>query len=232
MNDQPNAPIVPAVSEPVYQNWIRALTRPNEQTYAVMAASPNARATTGYLWYFIGSVVVSIISTLVNAPMMQTLLPEAAGQPGFTNTLLAVLCGAPIGAAISTLIFAIGAAIMQWIAGLFGGRGTNDKLAYVLSNILTPYLLIVGLLMLFAAIPYVGVLVGALGFFAWLYTIVLAVMAVKGVNQFGWGAAIGTVLIPLAVLIGICVCIFILAGALLMPVFQEIFPQIQQSLPQ
>ena len=50
MNEQSNMPVMSATPEPFYQVWIKALTRPSEQTYAELAASPNAKANTAYLW--------------------------------------------------------------------------------------------------------------------------------------------------------------------------------------
>lgn len=233
MDEQPNLPVTPERTEPVYQQWVAALTRPNENTYARMAASPNAKASTGYLWYFVGSLAVSLFAALVQQPLMRNMLQQSGtGSLDVRNPLWVILCGAPVLAVISTVSFAIGTAIVQWIASLFGGRGTNNQLAYVFSNILTPYLLVSSLLTLLAAIPYVGLCFGLLSLAGGLYILVLEIMAVKGVNRLEWGPAIASVLIPGLVVAFVCACLVAGVIAFLVPVFRETFPQLQQSLPQ
>jgi hypothetical protein len=198
-----------------------------------MAASPNAKASTGYLWYFIGSLVVGLFAALVQQPMMRNLVQQYGGTNiDMGNPLWVILCGAPFGALISTVFFGIGTAIIQWIASLFGGKGTNNQLVYVFSNILTPYLLVTALLTLLAAIPVVGLCFGLVSLAAGLYILVLEIMAVKGVNRLEWGPAIAAVLIPGLVIAFVCACLFAGLIAFLLPVFRETFPQLQQSLPQ
>lgn len=113
---------------------------------------------------------------------------------------------------------------------MFGGRGTNDQLVYTLSAILTPYLIISGLLTLLTAIPYVGFCFGLISLLAAIYILVLEVMAVKAVNQFGWGPAIGSLLIPALVIGFLCACL--VGGALLLlgPAVGNVFSSINQSL--
>jgi hypothetical protein len=63
-----------------------------------------------------------------------------------------------------------------------------------------------------------------------LYVIALEVMAVKGVNQFGWGPALGSYFLPFLVL----VCCFAIGVIGILraagPGINEIFNSIQQSL--
>ena len=55
MSDQmSNAPMMPGAPTSFVQMWINALTKPSEHTYAEIAASPNAKATTAFLWVVIG----------------------------------------------------------------------------------------------------------------------------------------------------------------------------------
>jgi len=79
---------------------------------------------------------------------------------------------------------------------------------------------------LLAAIPYVGFCFGFLGLGVTIYVIVLEVMAVKGVNQFGWGEAAGSFFLPGIVLF--CCVAAIIAGliGLLVPVIRDVAPQI------
>jgi len=227
MNNQPNIPLVPGAPESIFQTWMKALTRPYEQTFAEMAASPSARASTGYLWYFIGAIVQFLLASLVQGAVVKNLFSQYSSQfsQDLASPWLTILCGAPVAAVFSTLMFGIGAAVVQWIAGMFGGKGTNNQLTYVLSAILAPYMIFSGLLVLPSAIPYVGLLTGLLAGLAGLYILVLEVIAVKGVNRFGWGPAIGSLLVPLLVVGFLCACLVGGVIALLVPVIQQNMPQ-------
>jgi len=145
--------------------------------------------------------------------------------------LMTVICGAPIGAVVSVVAFAIVVGIVQLLAKMFGGRGTFDQLAYAIAAIVTPFYLVSGLLTLLSAIPFAGFCFGLLGFAAAIYVLVLEVMAVKGVNQFGWGQAIGSLLLPV---IAVACCISVVVGALLSmvsPELMDIFNSITTPAP-
>src|SRR5258706_10088116 len=228
-----NAPIMEDKSAaPFYQTWIKAITQPNENTYAQIASSPNAKATTAYLWVFLSSLVASFFSIIVQQFMVGNQLSQAGfGQDRGVGAIAAtVICGTPIAAAIGTLFFALITALVQWIAKLFGGRGTNDQLAYAFAAIGVPYSLVSSIFILLSAIPYVGFCFRLILGLAGLYVLVLQIMAVKGINQFGWGPAIGSVLIPGVVFLLVCACV-IGAGLMLMgPAINDIFNQINQRL--
>lgn len=231
MNELPNTPVPEARPESVFQIWGRALTRPNEQTYAELASSPAAKATTAYLWVFIASLIQLLLAALVQRQMYNNMAEQfgldlgALGMPGGTGAILAgLLCLAPLGAVISTVFFAIWVAVVQWLAKMFGGTGTNDQLAYAIAAIAAPYSIIAGIFTLFSAIPYVGLCISGILFLAGLYVIVLQVMAIKGVNRISWGAAIGAMLIPGLVVFLVCACIFGLSFAALIPVIRETTP--------
>lgn len=236
MNNPSNVPMMPATPEPFHQVWIKALTRPNEQTYADLAASPGARAGTAYLWYFLGSLLLALMASLVQGAMMSRMMQQYAPDAGefdpsvFGGGLIGAICGAPLGAAIGTAFFALGVVIVQWIAGMFGGKGTTNQLAYALSAILTPYLIISGVLTLLGAVPYIGFCFGIISILGGVYVLVLEVMAVKGVNQFGWGAAIGSLFIPALAIGFLCACLLVGLFTLLGPVIGDVFSGINQSL--
>jgi len=219
MNDQMNAPMSPAPMQSglqsAFQVWMNAVTKPNEQTYAEMAASPNAKSTTAFLWVFIGSLVSAFFASLVQGVAMRRLLQQFGeanqfqlGGGGIGPRLITIICGAPISAVISVALFALVVAIIQFLAKSFGGRGTFDQLAYTFAAIYTPFALVSGVLTLLGAIPYVGYCFAFISLLALIYVIVLQVMAVKGVNQFGWGQAAGSFFLPVIVL---CCCLSVAA---------------------
>lgn len=218
-----------------FQTWVNALTKPSEQTFAEMASSPNAKATTAYLWVFLGGVVQLVVAFLVQGVAVRRLLEQQGyggnlpgGGVGFT--LISAVCGGPILAVISVVFFAIFTAIVQWIAKMFGGKGTFDQLAYTLAAIATPFSLISAVFVVLDLIPLVGLCFRVLLGLAGLYVFVLEIMAVKGVNQFGWGPAVGSLLIPAAVLFLVCCCLVFAISAAMGAAVGNIFSTINQSL--
>jgi Yip1-like protein len=234
MNDMSNAPISESRPESVLQTWTKALTKPNEQTFADIAASPNARASTAYLWVFIGSLIQVFLTALVQSRMLGTYIDQAGlgdvlgnQAQGFGSILISAICGAPIAAAVTTLFFAIGVFIVQWIARMFGGTGTTDRLAYTMASIVAPFSIVAGVLSLFGAIPYVGLCFSVILSLAGIYIFVLEAMAVKAVNRIGWGAAIGSLLIPGLVIGLLCACLVGVSFAALLPLIRDAAPNFQ-----
>jgi hypothetical protein len=236
MSDQlSNAPITPAAPTSIFQTWINALTRPNEQTFVDIAASPNAKATTAYLWMFISSIVTSIITLIIRGATIRDRLSQSGLSTdqvgtGIGGILVALICVVPILAVIGTLFFAIGVAIIQWIAKMFGGKGTFDQMAYTFAAISVPYSLVSAVFILLSAIPYVGGCFNIILGLAGLYILFLEILAVKAVNQFGYGPAIGSLFIPGLVVGLFCCCIFVALGAALGPAIGNVFSTINQSL--
>ncbi len=236
MSDQmSNAPMMQGAPTSFFQTWINALTKPNERTYAEMAASPQAKAMTAYLWVFIGFLVELVLVFLFQGSTMQSMMEQRGygdqlpgGGIGFT--LISALCGGPVFAVIATIFFAIGVAIIQWVAKMFGGKGTFDQAAYCLAAIAAPYAIAAGLFSALSAIPFVGfcfrLILGLAGF----YILFLQITAVKGVNQFGWGQAAGSVLLPGLVIFLVCCCLTVAISAATGAAIGNIFSSINQSL--
>lgn len=225
MNEPTNTPMLPPAGPSAWFSvWRDALTRPSDTTFARIAQSPNAKTTTALLWIFLGSLVSSLLALPAQGVLMQQMMQNAGleGQvPAAGSSLITVICGAPIAAAISVVFFVIVVGIVQVLAKMFGGTGAFEQLAYAFAAILTPFYLVSGLLSLLSAIPFVGLCFGVLSFAAGLYVLVLEVMAVKGVNQFGWGQAIASLLLPV---VAIACCISIAA----IGIFQALGPQLQE----
>ena len=230
MNELPSEPVPEAKPDSVFQIWIRALTKPSEQTYAALASSPRATATTAYLWMFIASLIQLFLATLVQRQMINNLemygfdVNQFGPRSGVGAILVGLFCVAPVLAALSTLVFAIVVAIIQWLARMFGGTGTYDQLAYAMAAIAAPLTIISGILSLFSAIPYAGACFGLIGFLVGIYILVLQLMAIKGVNRIGWGGALGAYFIPVLVLGFICACLFGVSLAALVPIMRDVYP--------
>jgi hypothetical protein len=228
-------------SMPWYKVWITAVTKPKEETYAMLASQPGAEAKKAYLWVFLTSLVTSIAVAIVQRAGLNSAMSQAFGQsgnygsgPSIGASILSFLCGAPLGALFSVLIFMLVVAIIQWVAKMFGGSGDFNRLAYVFGAIGAPVSLVSAVLSLFALIPVVGICTGLISVLLFFYVLYLEIAAVKAINGFGWGAAIGSVLLPFVVLFILCVCVVailsIVLGAVLGPQIQDIFNQINQNI--
>ncbi|HLO15530.1 MAG TPA: YIP1 family protein [Anaerolineales bacterium] len=235
MNEQPSAPMLPPPSgvSQWFSIWRDALTRPSEQTFARIAQSPNAKLTTALLWVFLGSLVNILLGSLLQGIVFRQMMrgsdfgfPRMAG-----GSLVGVICGAPVAAVISVVLFAAVVGVVQLIAKMFGGRGTFDQLAYAIAAIVAPFSLINSLFTLLAAIPYVVYCAGLVSFLLLLYVVVLEVMAVKGVNQFGWGQAAASLLLPIFVLV-CCLAVGVFGViSLLAPRVSDIFNSLPTPSP-
>ena len=198
-------------TESFFQIWVRALTRPREATFAELATSPKARGATAYLWVFLCSFAPALVSVIVSGGELTRRLAEAGVDAeqiggGLGGALINLVCITPFAAVIGAAGFLISVAITQWIARMFGGRGSHDQLAYALGAVAAPALLVTALLTLPTAIPFVGLCFAGLSALFSIYVIVLEVIAIKGVHGFGWGAAIGSLLIPGLAIGLVCCC--------------------------
>ncbi len=217
------------------ETWIAVLTKPKKETFVQVAAQ--SRATTGnaFLWAFFAILVGSFANFIAQAISMGNMMsvfedflpPEMAGQlpMGAVPSLGfgTIICGAPVAAIMGVFGFAISVALVQWVAKLFGGTGSFEKLAYTFSMILFPYALISAVLVLLSAIPFVGLCFGIVTFGLAIYQIVLQVLAVQAVNNLDTGKAIGAIFLPgLVVFLFICCC-FVLFGTLLAPIIGDIY---------
>ena len=224
-------------AEPFFQVWMRALTKPNEATFAEMAASPRAKAPRAFLWIFLCSFAPALVSVLVSGSQISRGLEQAGVDVGETGgalgaSLVNFLCVTPFIAVLTVVFFIIGVAVMQWIAGLFHGQGTFDQLAYTLGAISAPGFLVSAVLTLPSVVPVLGICSGAISFLFGLYLAFLEVTAIKGVHKFGWGAAIGTFIIPGLTLLLVACCIAFAVASLLGLAVGDVFSTINQSLAQ
>jgi Flp pilus assembly pilin Flp len=248
MNEFDNTPVAPPQPAgpagwlPV---WIKALTKPKEQTFVDITEHPDAKARTAYIWAFIAGTLSGIIQAFATAimsatgagsplqqiPGLEQYIPQTTGGGGGIGAaLIGGLCASPLVGLISVLLFALVVAIIQWIAKLFGGTGSYEKLLYAFAAITVPFTIVSSVLALLSAIPFVGICTGIISFGLSIYAIVLEVMAVKAVNRFGWGQAAGSVLIPFVIVLVICACVVIAGLMLLGPMIGNVFSEVNQGL--
>ena len=106
---------------------------------------------------------------------------------------------------------------------LLGGTGTYAKLAYAFAAYLAPLTLVSSFI---SAIPLVNCLTLPIA----IYGIVLNVIAVKAVHQFGWGKALASsVLVFAGILLVVAVGVIVIL-ALLGPAIGTVFSNIVEGI--
>jgi len=190
-----------------FDAWMKAVTKPNEQTYVSLALSATGKTSTALLWIFIGSLASFFFDGLVFGAKMQGVVQQmyqqlslGAAPRSFGTILIITICGAPVVAVIRVVFFVAFTGVVQWIAKMLGGKGTFEQLLYVFAAISVPFILVSTVLTLLGAIPYIEPFFVILSFALSIYALVLAVMAVKGANDIGWGKAVGSLLPPVIVI--------------------------------
>ena len=215
--------------------WIKAITQPNEQTFVDITEHPDMSAKTAYIWIFLAGTFSGVIQAIAQAistatglnalsqiPGLEQYMPQTSGGGGFAfGALVGGICAAPFVGLLSIVFFSLIVAIIQWVAKLFGGTGTYEKLLYAFAAISVPFTIISSIFVLFSAIPYVGICTGIISIGLSIYVLVLQVMAVKAINRFGWGQAAGSVFIPGCVVFIVCACVVGGSAALLVPIIRN-----------
>jgi Yip1 domain len=238
MNDQMNAPVPrePTGVAGWFSIWTDAVTKPNEQTYAALAEHPDAMSNNrAFLWVFLAGTISALITGILQAILqLAGVTPQIPGlaeltggsQPSTAASFGIAICTAPIAGALAALFFAIFVGIVQWVAKLFGGTGTFSQLAYTTAAISVPFTLISSVLSPFSTVNVVGYCVGGISLLLGLYALALQVMAVKAVNRFGWGPALGSYFLPLLLILCLCVCVIFGLVSMMGPAMEDIFNQI------
>lgn len=115
--------------------WIKAVTQPNEQAFIEITSSPAASSKIAFIWAFIAGTLSGLITGLIRVILLVVgSQPQGFGQfasaagRGIGASLGIAICRAPVYGLISVISLAVGAAIIQWIAKLFGGTGAFEKL--------------------------------------------------------------------------------------------------------
>ena len=224
------------------QTWIAAVTKPNANTFAEIAAQPGATTGKALLWVALASLVTAFFGALsqtVSAgssmemlrdylpPDVASAMPSGAG--GAVMSIGALICGAPLGAIFGIIFFAIDVALILWVAKLFGGGGEFEKLAYTFAAIMVPIAAVNAALLLFRMIPFIGILFGLISFGVSIYSLVLHVFAVQAVTGLDTGKSAASVLMPgLVVFLFVCCCV-VIVGVLFGPAIGEAFNQMGQG---
>ena len=203
---------------PWYDVWIDVTTAPSRDTFRQILADPAASPFRAYLWIGLVSLMFFFLQGLVLQVTGSEVLDQSL--PGMTTWVL--LCGGIAAPVVAVVGFMISTGILHFIAGLLGGRGSYDDLAFSMGAIQAPLTIFSGLISvittLFSASGSVSpllIVMALLSLALGMYALVLQVLAVSVAEKMGTGMAALAVLMPLflvMVLTG-CLVVFALANA-------------------
>ncbi len=212
------------------ETWIAAVTEPNVNTFTNIAGQSGASLSKAFLWVLLAFLITAFSKAIAQTAgmgqsmkMIRDMLPPELAREipanlgsggGIATRIGAIICGAPLGAIVGVLFFAISVALILWVAKLFGGTGEFEKLAYAFAAIMVPIAVVNGGLALFGMIPFVGIFFGLVSFIVSIYSLILRILAVQAVTGLDSGKSAASVILPwLIVFIFICCCVA-LFGAL------------------
>jgi hypothetical protein len=178
--------------------WLQAITRPDVVVYRALLRDPQASPHRAYTWIFLGVMIGFVIQGLMAKIFTVNFTQEAYSN---LSTVLLIVC-APVAGVLGIIAFLVASAIQQFVAVLLGGTGRFEDLLYLYAAFAIPLTLIQAALALVPCLTW-GVVV---------YGLVLSVIAVEAVNDFGWPKAIISIFwwIPAGCVCG-CLLIFLAA---------------------
>jgi len=163
----------------------RALLHPGITTFQTLVQEPGATTRRALVWYFVASALALALATPIQAavdnlsnpvPLSAAELRESFGTPQ------SLLLGGALGGLVWLFLFICAVGFTQLVADVLGGKGSFQKLAYVSSAIWAPLTLTQLLpsipVMLLVTLPLV------------LYGVILNLIALRAVNEFGWARTI------------------------------------------
>lgn len=196
--------------------WINAVIRPSEDTFAEIAHDPNATTQRAYNWV----AVAALISYLIQIGLVLLL----SGGLRFQFNIGGLLCGVPVTIVLAAIFFTILVGLSHLIARALGGVGEFAQLANAVAAYTTP----IGIVT--TALIFIPALGQCLSLLLGLYAIVLNIIAIKAVHEFGWGEAIvSSVVIWVGLLICVAVVVIVIL-ALLGPAIGNVFSNVLQGL--
>ena len=210
----------------MFDAWVTALTSPNTEAYNKLGKATNASLANGALWVLLAAIIGGVVSALLSAifgASQLALLSNVLGETGMdipartgsAAILSGIFCGAPVGAIIGTLGFLLSSVIENWLANLFGGKGTLDSYTFVNASFTAPITLVSTML---SPIPFIG---GLFLFLLGIYSLFLSFINLRGVKQLSTGKAILVILIPMIVAFILVGCLVLVFGAVIASAFSN-----------
>jgi len=194
----------PAVSRKWYEIWQDVWLHPGVATFRSMLTDPSAGSSRGFTWVAVTELIVGVLGALLSLAFFGS---NASG--GIIGLLFCGIIAAPL---ISVVGLAISAGIYHGTARLFKGTGTWSQLVFCFAAVQAPYLIIGTLYndlrMLLLSSQALLLCSGLIGLVLVIYSFVLYVCAIDGVENFGTGKAVLTAVLPTVVILALVFCAF------------------------
>ena len=194
------------------ETWQMAVFSPSELTYQSIYMDPKGNHTRILWWVSIVSVLSSVVNLIVGLLLNTSSFTMRFNSFSSTSSgsfdILFGLISIPINLVFALISYYIWVGLIYLMAMILGGKAEYGKTAYVFAAIYFPINFIVALL---SFIPLLGALAAIPVVF---YELVLLVIAIKAINQFGWMKAIISVSwLLLAIFAFFCLCgiLFVMA---------------------
>lgn len=195
------------------ETWQMAVFSPSELTYQSLYMDPNGNHIRIMWWVSIVSVLSSIVSLIVGVLLNTSSFTMRFNSFSSTSSgsfdILFGLISIPLNLVFALISYYIWVGLIYLMAMILGGKAEYGKTAYVFAAIYFPINIIVALL---SFIPLLGALASIPVLF---YGLVLQVIAIKAINQFGWMKAVIAVFWILIAILGfMCTCGLVFVSAL------------------
>lgn len=216
-----------------HQAWSMAVFHPSAKTFEQISLDFGATFKKAFLWMWISNLFVPVIGVAIS-----TILALPPGRiPWYDLAPYPVFCliqsvAAAIRVAILTLVEMMGIGVWHIVARLFQGKGTYAGLLNAMAAFIAPLtlmLMLIGLASeLFAAPFLIWLVIPIL-----VYMLVLYLIAIKTVYQFGWVRAMISYILGSLLLLA-CVALLlpiITGGDTSINSFYEIIQPSQTAVP-
>jgi hypothetical protein len=195
-----------------HEIWLDIWMHPGDQAFRDAFKERDHGMGRAFIWLLTTGLIAAVISSAI-IPFLRSQISQVPN-----SFILAFFCEvilAPIFAILGMIITSL---IYHVIAMIFGGKGQWGDLVFGLSAVNAPATVISSILVLpvvlFSRLPVlwwlVALLVGILSVVLGVYVIIETVNAIRAAENISVAAAIGTILLPIAVAVILSVCCTVL----------------------
>ncbi len=217
-----------------YEIWWDVWSIPGVQTFKTIQLEKDHAATRGLMWVGGSTLFVYLLSTGISIISLGFQLPQF---PQVSQLVSYTVFSSVFGILIYPFIATISIGGLTWIihlfAKVFGGKGDLGNLTICFAAVYCPSAILGSLMGMVTTllarllglvdfsfdvphltgitapqIPFQFFVIAVISLVFSLYAFVLVVMAVSATEDIGFAGAIGTLILPIVVLIGAAFCVF------------------------
>ncbi len=216
-------PAAPVSDRKWYEIWRDVWTNPGVEAFWSILKERDHSGTRGFIWIGVTSLVLGLAGALISGPIFNRMSSQFPSYLSTGETLITAVCTLILTPIFTIISMVILTGIFHLIARLFHGNGTWGDLVFCVATVVAPASIISGVLgSVWGLVSQVQILfflvaifAGVIGVALAIYNIVLYILAIRASENVGTGGAIGTLLIPIGVLLVIAIC----CSATLIPAF-------------